>query len=336
MKSLLTLLLSSILLNLNAQNSHMTGTWQGVLRDEFLQVNIVEGNGRLCGYTWDYVYSNKSSTCKAYFTATYDPYSKYWNFSGVSFIETSGDHLLMNMHFKLSDNKKTTILTGYAGEQSTGFSFLSDPMMDYVELKRVNKKPAHIYPFMQDCISESKRKPLKKLPIIKPVTSKKPIPKQIPPSRVDMPPPQKKDTVNDNRIKPVQPLAGKKDNESAALTKMTARKRTEAARIEIHERHIELKVYDNGVVDGDSVSIFYNGRLIVSKKRLTEEPITIPLDLDENTNIHEITMFAENLGSIPPNTALIIVTAGDKRYELRSSATLSTNSVLVFEYKPSK
>ena len=45
-------------------------------------------------------------------------------------------------------------------------------------------------------------------------------------------------------------------------------------------------------------------------------------------------MYAENLGSIPPNTALIVVTAGDKRYELRSKASLEENAVLVIEYKP--
>jgi hypothetical protein len=44
-------------------------------------------------------------------------------------------------------------------------------------------------------------------------------------------------------------------------------------------------------------------------------------------------MFAENLGSIPPNTALIVVTAGNKRYELRSKASLEENAVLLFEYK---
>jgi len=45
-------------------------------------------------------------------------------------------------------------------------------------------------------------------------------------------------------------------------------------------------------------------------------------------------MFAHNLGSIAPNTATIVVKAGDKRYELHSSASLTENAVLVLEYKP--
>ena len=331
MKLILTILISGLYLTSYSQNRKMTGTWQGQLRDEFLQVNIVEGNGRLCGYTWDYVLNDRASYCKAYFTATYDPLTIEWYFTGISFIETSGDHVLMRMHYKPTYDKKAPMLKGFAGEKLSVFSFIDDSMMDYVELRKVSNKPAQIYPFMQDCLNETKRKP-KKITPVKQTPAKPVIQKKVPPKRVDMPPPQKKDTTLDISIKKAPPAARKKENEEA-ITKMIGRKRIETSHLLISVRHIELKVYDDGVVDGDIVSIFYNGRLIAGKKRLTEKPIIIPLDLDENTNIHEITLFAENMGSIPPNTALIIVTAGDKRYELRSSETLDTNAVLVFEYK---
>ena len=60
----------------------------------------------------------------------------------------------------------------------------------------------------------------------------------------------------------------------------------------------------------------------------------IDLALDETSKTHEIILYAENLGSIPPNTALIVVNAGNKRYELHASASLEENAVLVFEYAP--
>lgn len=72
----------------------------------------------------------------------------------------------------------------------------------------------------------------------------------------------------------------------------------------------------------------------MSHQRLSDKPINIDIDFDKDTNIHEITLYAENLGSIPPNTALIVVTAGKQRFELRSKASLSENAVLVFERKP--
>jgi hypothetical protein len=50
--------------------------------------------------------------------------------------------------------------------------------------------------------------------------------------------------------------------------------------------------------------------------------------------VNELVLFAENLGSISPNTAVVIVTAGNKRFELYSKADLQQNAVLKFIYKP--
>ena len=118
----------------------------------------------------------------------------------------------------------------------------------------------------------------------------------------------------------------------ATVPQLISRKNTVLSRIPVDVQHITLNVYDNAIVDGDTVTIFYNDRLLVSKQLLSEKPIVINLDLDKNVSLHQITLFAENLGSIPPNTALIVVTAGNKRYELHASANLQENAVLVFEY----
>jgi hypothetical protein len=44
-------------------------------------------------------------------------------------------------------------------------------------------------------------------------------------------------------------------------------------------------------------------------------------------------MVAENLGSIPPNTSLMIVTAGTKRYEVFISSSEQKNAKVVFDLK---
>ena len=105
------------------------------------------------------------------------------------------------------------------------------------------------------------------------------------------------------------------------------------SRIPVSVRNITLNIFDNGTIDGDSISVYYNNKLLVANRRLTDKAITVNLLLDEKAAQHEIVLFANNLGSIPPNTALIVVTAGDKRFELHSSASLTENAVLVFEYK---
>ncbi|MBK9530353.1 MAG: hypothetical protein IPO42_00910 [Chitinophagaceae bacterium] len=79
--------------------------------------------------------------------------------------------------------------------------------------------------------------------------------------------------------------------------------------------------------------MYYNNKLLVANRGLTEKAIVVNLLLDEKAAQHEIVLFAHNLGSIPPNTALIVVTAGEQRFELYSSASLTENAVLVFEYK---
>jgi hypothetical protein len=113
---------------------------------------------------------------------------------------------------------------------------------------------------------------------------------------------------------------------------MTKRENSEEGRITVNTKKITLNIYDNGAIDGDSISIFFNGKLLLSHQFVSEKPIILDLELDENLAKNEIILFAENLGSIAPNTALIVVNAGDKRYELFSNADLGKNAVLVIEY----
>jgi hypothetical protein len=43
-------------------------------------------------------------------------------------------------------------------------------------------------------------------------------------------------------------------------------------------------------------------------------------------------MYAENLGSIPPNTALMIVRDGNKRYEVRMESSLTKSGTVTFTH----
>jgi hypothetical protein len=45
-------------------------------------------------------------------------------------------------------------------------------------------------------------------------------------------------------------------------------------------------------------------------------------------------MVAENLGTLPPNTALMIVQAGKERYTLNLSSTEQKNAMVRFKYQP--
>ncbi len=101
-------------------------------------------------------------------------------------------------------------------------------------------------------------------------------------------------------------------------------------------KEIKIDLYDNGEIDGDTISVYDNNKLIISKKGLTDKAITFTIKSDENVSTHEFVMVAENLGSIPPNTALMVITAGTQRYELFLTSTEQKNAVVVVEYKPEK
>lgn len=104
--------------------------------------------------------------------------------------------------------------------------------------------------------------------------------------------------------------------------------------IEIEKETFRVDLYDNGEIDGDTVSLIYNGQLLLSHKRLSDKPITLHLDVTDNNKMNELTMYAENLGSIPPNTAIMVITDGDNRYEVRIASDLQKSGTIRFIKKP--
>ncbi len=97
---------------------------------------------------------------------------------------------------------------------------------------------------------------------------------------------------------------------------------------------IRIQLYDNGQIDGDTITVYHNNEVIAYKKRLTGDPITINIQADEIHTHHEFVMVADNLGSIPPNTALMVIFAGGKRYELFISSDNKKNAKVIINYQP--
>jgi hypothetical protein len=67
--------------------------------------------------------------------------------------------------------------------------------------------------------------------------------------------------------------------------------------------------------------------------RLSQKPISIIISIDPAQSHHEIIMVAENLGSIPPNTSLMIIKTANNRYELSISSSEQKNAKVVFDLK---
>lgn len=106
-----------------------------------------------------------------------------------------------------------------------------------------------------------------------------------------------------------------------------------AKRIETEAGEININLYDNGEIDGDTVSIYHNNVLVMSHARLSAKPITVKIAIDSTAPHHELVMVAENLGSIPPNTSVMVITAGSKRYEVFISSSEQKNAKVIFNLK---
>jgi hypothetical protein len=101
----------------------------------------------------------------------------------------------------------------------------------------------------------------------------------------------------------------------------------------VHDPDVTVKLFDNGEIDNDTISVFFDKKLILSKKKLTASPLILKLKMDESDPNHELVMVAENLGRIPPNTSLMVVEAGEQRFEVRITSTEQKNAMVRFRYE---
>jgi hypothetical protein len=113
----------------------------------------------------------------------------------------------------------------------------------------------------------------------------------------------------------------------------TKRKNVITQEIEVESDSLKVSVYDNGEIDGDIISVFFNQQLILNSQKLTHKSIHINLVLDPSKNSNEISMFAENLGLIPPNTALMVINDGINKFEIPISSNLEKNATISIKRK---
>jgi hypothetical protein len=143
------------------------------------------------------------------------------------------------------------------------------------------------------------------------------------------------DTVKKVEVDPVRPedkkdLTIKPNSKTQNLLK--SRENNLVQTLLINSEDVTVKLYDNGEIDDDTISVYLDKKLVLSNKRLSTAPITINLKMDESNPEHELIMVAENMGRIPPNTSLMIVTAGDQRFEVRITSTEQKNAMVRFKY----
>ena len=139
------------------------------------------------------------------------------------------------------------------------------------------------------------------------------------------------DAVNEISSEKLSAAAEKK-----LIDKFEKRKNIYSKELEIEGDSVRISFYDNGDVDGDIISVFLNKNPVLVNQELTTRSLNIYLALDSTKVYNEVSMLAENLGTLPPNTALMIVSDGVNRHEVYLSSSLTQNAVVRFKRKAKK
>jgi hypothetical protein len=102
--------------------------------------------------------------------------------------------------------------------------------------------------------------------------------------------------------------------------------------IKVDTGDVRLRFYDNATVDGDSITVMVNKQVVLSHQLLSLQPATAMIKVSLEHPMVEVEMVAENLGTIPPNTAFLEVMAGSVYHRLFLVSTKTKSAKVRFVY----
>ena len=136
----------------------------------------------------------------------------------------------------------------------------------------------------------------------------------------------------------VQPLAGAKPSALPAkpvgvedYEKKQGRDVEVERVLEVKNKTIRIRVWDNGTIDGDVCTLFLNGEMILKKYRVTRNKHETIVKLEKPVNY--LILHAINVGSISPNTVAVSVDDGTGEQVVIVSSNLKTSgAVMIREF----
>jgi hypothetical protein len=353
-----------MLLSASAWSQDLSGTWEGTEEGNYMKMVIVKVGDRYVGFTYDT--DPMGGWCRANFAGTFNADKKRLIGSGQGMIAMHGTHVQCDYDFSYSRKGAVERLSGTDRTKGSGSS-LFDQLFGTddgsVELRKVSRR-IDTTEYMRRYLVVAKpparfnvppvAKTVTKTPVAsstkpKPATPKpataKPIAKATPKATA----PRKQVTAP---VVKTRVITLPKDSAARSLPRVTPkapsiptaasehllnlkkeRRSALVQEIETESPTITIRVYDNGVPDGDTVSILDNNVVVADHRLVAVNYFEFTLHLDEGVPVHEITLIAHNLGSIPPNTASLTIIAGEERYRLTASTDLERNAVIRVRYK---
>lgn len=104
----------------------------------------------------------------------------------------------------------------------------------------------------------------------------------------------------------------------------------EPVRVKAMQDSVRVCVVDDQTVDGDSIAIEFNGRIIHKDIRIDREPFCFDLKMEPNGS-NTLIVHALNEGKIPPNTCVIYIYQGEDIKEIYIKSDLKTSGAIAFD-----
>ena len=329
---------------LNAQP--ITGVWKGKIDHRNVELKIVKNGDSLTGTSYYYTSPNnfRRYSIKGYFD-TNDNSVTWWDDrlieekSGNSFLpKRAATPFILNADFNCPGGTKM-YLTGKAAskekpDQQNGEvdlqKFMTSVFSDEWDYIIENYTVGANDPDLIDSIGRMAfNRPVPATPVIE-----KPLPKKYeeevavqPEKKVAIPVPVSKPSIEETAARVVEPVI------KIPLTneqKLKTRTRHLVQEIPVTGDSLELKFYDNAEIDGDSIAVFLNDKMLAEHVRLSETAFIIKIPVSDLQQTNDLVMVAENLGSIPPNTSLMIAMIDGHRYEARLASTEESSALIRF------
>ena len=332
LRHLIVLIIPVLFFALPASAQTLTGAWKGKINNTKVELKLIKSGDSLSGTV--YYYLSKTNyrrfAVKGYFDGQTNDVI-WWDDWLIE------DHTQRSLSGSAAQEPRLTMADfNCPGEDEMlldGTSNLKDDIDSDKKIIHLQKTDEHIFNDEWDWVIENYTVGASDPYLIDSISQLQGV----------MPFPEEKEIIASTPAKPEAvergkpmvvinpPFAEKNTTPSPVSTpeeKFTSRKKIVQTVIPLTANTIELRFYDNAQVDGDSIALFLNNRMIFKNIRLTEKAYTIFLNASELQEDNELVMVAENLGSIPPNTSFMVAIVGDKRYEARLYANENSSAVI--------
>jgi hypothetical protein len=106
--------------------------------------------------------------------------------------------------------------------------------------------------------------------------------------------------------------------------------------IQVHNKTLKLQLMDYLRVDNDTVSVYLNRQIMAKNLWISKRATVINFTLDPRLETHEILLFAENLGEVPPNTSELLIIDGNDTHRVMIVSDKQKTAAVYLKYKPGK